>query len=422
MSRAVWVIARREWRALVSSRAYRFATLVGALALLALSLLPLLLTRAQQESPSTVAVVDEAGGVLEQMRAVEAVLPPALRPPVEWRPAGSSPMAEGARDLTLHIRRAADGELEWVVTGERVDDAVVRGLQQVATPVAVADRSRRLGIEPEVAVSLQAPARVRVESGGAADVTAGAAASVDGPPVGEIMALMLMLMLYMTLTLYGSVVVNGVTAEKGSRVVEMLLVAARPGELLRGKLLGIAAASLVQYAIWAAVGSIAFVLQRGALGAQLSQMLGAPVELQGIPLRLVGYLGLFFVLGFTSFGALFAASASLASRPEESSQTIWPPMVLIVAGYMLAVFSLPDPASRLAVVSSVLPFVGPLVMFVRIALAQPPLVDVALSVGVSTLTAYLTLRLAERVYRTSLLRMRRTSWSAALREGRGAAR
>ncbi|NLG70320.1 MAG: hypothetical protein GX496_12300 [Firmicutes bacterium] len=111
MSRAVWVIARREWRALVSSRAYRFATLVGALALLALSLLPLLLTRAQQESPWTVAVVDEAGGVLEQMRAVEAVLPPALRPPVEWRPAGSSPMAEGARDRTLHIRRAADGEL-----------------------------------------------------------------------------------------------------------------------------------------------------------------------------------------------------------------------------------------------------------------------------------------------------------------------
>lgn len=422
MSRAVWVIARREWRALISSRAYRFGTLVGALALLALSLLPLFLMRLQQDTPPTVAVVDEAGGVLEQMRAVEAALPPALRPPVEWRPAVSSATADEASDLTLHIRRTADGELEWVVIGESVDEAVVRALQQVATPVAVADRSRRLGIDPEVAASLQAPARVRIESPGAADVAAGVAATVDGPPVGEFLALMLMLMLYMTLTLYGSVVVNGVTAEKGSRVVEMLLVAARPGELLRGKLLGIAAASLLQYAIWGAVGSVAFVLQRGALGEQLSQMLGAPIEVQGIPLRLVGYLGLFFVLGFASFGALFAASSSLASRPEESSQTIWPPMVLIVAGYMLAVFSLPDPASRLAVVSSMLPFVGPLVMFVRIALSQPPLTEVVLSVGVSALTAYLTLRLAERVYRASLLRTRRTSWSAALREGRGAAR
>ena len=447
MRSATWVVARREFRALTSSRAYLFGTLIGAVAIVALSFLPALLARSEQGAPLTVAVVDEVGGVFEQLQATEQQLPPALRPPVVWQAAttpapsgqadadgGEASLANrpGQAEATLFIRRGADGELEFVVRGSHVPGAVIRGLQQLATPVAVADRARRWGIAPELVASLQAPARVWTETAeaavtshapGAAEGVASAdpagsdAGSAAGPQSGELLAMLLMVMLYMTLTLYGSVVSNGVAAEKGSRVVEMLLVAARPGDLLRGKLLGIAAGSLVQYAVWGATGWLVFLLQRGALRDYLSRMAGVPIELEGIPLWLVGYLGLFFLLGFLSFGALFAASASLASRPEEASQTVWPPIVLVVAGYMLAVVALSDPSSQAAVVGSMLPFVGPLVIYTRIAMASAPAGQIVASVAVSLVTAYVTLLFAERVYRASLLRTRRMSWAAALREG-----
>lgn len=439
MTGATWVIARREFRALTSSRAFLFGTLIGVLAIVGLSFLPGLLARLEQRPPLTVAVADEAGGIFEQLQAAERQLPPALRPPVVWQrvtqgpsdladaPDGEGPRgrAAGGAGATLFIRRGADGELEFVMRGRGLPGSVVRGLQQLATPVAVADRARRWGIVPDLVPLLQAPARVRVETGEAASAPAALGAvegAAPGDPAGEpagteMLAMLLMLMLYMTLTLYGSVVANGVAAEKGSRVVEMLLVAARPGDLLRGKLLGIAGGSLVQYGAWGATGGLVFLLQRGVFRDYLTRMVGVPVELGGVPLWLVGYLALFFLLGFLSFGALFAASASLASRPEEASQTVWPPIVLIVAGYMLAVVSLADPASRVAVIGSMLPFVGPLVIYTRIAMASAPAWEIVGSVVVSLVTAWLTLRLAERVYRASLLETRRTGWAAVLRRG-----
>lgn len=431
MTGATWVIARREFRALTSSRAFLFGTVVGVLAIVALSALPALLARLDQGPPLAVAVVDEVGGVFEELTTVQQQLPPALRPPVAWQLSQPSTAAgeAGGSQATLFIRRGADGELEFVLSGSDVSASVIRGLQQLATPVAVADRARRWGIAPELVPLLQAPARVRVETpeaagtppapGAAGDAAAAGSAgeAAAGPGATEMLAMLLMVMLYMALILYGSVVANGVAAEKGSRVVEMLLVAARPGDLLRGKLLGIAAGSLVQYAVWGVTGGLVWSLQRGALRDYLTRLVGVPVELGAVPLWLVGYLALFFLLGFLSFGALFAASASLASRPEEASQTVWPPMVLIVAGYTLAIFALADPASRVAVVGSMLPFVGPLVMYTRIAMASAPVGEIVASVAVSLATAYGTLLLGERVYRASLLKARRTGWTAALREG-----
>lgn len=431
MTGATWVVARREFRALTSSRAFLFGTVVGVLAIVALSAVPALLARLEQRPPLAVAVVDEAGGAFEQLQAVEQQLPPALRPPIAWQPAQQeTPAQQQDRSrVTLFIGRGADGELQFVLRGRDVSASVVRGLQQLATPVAVADRARRWGIAPELMPRLQAPARVWVEgpeaagaspapeAAGAAAPAASAGELAQGPDASGMLAMLLMVMLYMALVLYGSVVANGVAAEKGSRVVEMLLVAVRPRDLLRGKLLGIAAGSLVQYGIWAATTGLVWVVRRGALHDYLTRMVGFPVELEGVPVWLVGHLALFFLLGFLSFGALFAASASLASRPEEASQTLWPPLVLILAAYMLAFFAVVDPGSRVAWVASMLPFVGPLVMYTRIAMASAPVPEILASVAVALLTAYLTLLLAERVYRASLLRTRRVGWATALRGG-----
>lgn len=446
--RPVWVIARREFRALVESRAFVFGSAVGLVAILALALLPTLVDFLEQERPQRLVVVDRAGGIFEAMQELArsagdpAGVPVTL---VSWGEAfPGRPLPDPAwterwpQDkegdvfkegslLFVDVRRSVGGELEWWLVGQDVPERLRRAVQALATPVAVADRARRLGLGPEEVATLRAPARVKVadeaaplrggETGGPEAVDPGRRGEVGPAPgaplseaVGAALSFALMFILYMSLILYGSAVTTGVAAEKGNRVVEMMLVAARPEDLLRGKLLGIGAASLLQYLVWGGAGALAFALRRGWVADALSRALGVPVTLTGVPWWMAAYLVLFFLLGFAAYGSLFAASGCLARRPEEASQTTWPPVVLIVASYLLASITLADPRSRLAVVSSLLPFIGPMVMYTRIAMSSAPAGEVGLSVAVALATAALSLRLAGRVYRRSLLSTQRTGW------------
>lgn len=432
---AIRVVARREFRALMDSKAFLFGTIIGILAIVGLSFLPTLIGYLNRETPVELVVVDAAGGVLPQLDAVSQALPEAVRPNIRWVPwqarhpgeplPGPQQLAEMARERRLnhflYIARAPSGELQFTVGGRDLPGSLTRGVPQVASPVAMGDRAARAGLSPQAVRLLQAPAQItfeRVENNAAAQGSAAQPPGQAGDAAEMVtigLSWFLMFALYMTLILYGSVVSNGVAAEKGSRVVEMLLVAATPGQLLRGKLLGIAGASLVQYGAWAVAGGLTLALRQEALKTYLTRATGIPLELGSLPLWMVGYLALFFLLGFFSYGALFAASASLASRPEEASQTTWPPVILIVVGYFLASVALADPGSRVAVIGSMLPFAGPMVMYTRIVMGSAPVWQILASVGVSLVTAWLTLLLAERVYRGSLLRTRRTGWFQALR-------
>lgn len=436
--RTVWVLAKREFRVLVASRAFLFGTVVGVLAILSLSFLPGLLARWTAPTETTVVVSDRTGQAAGALQGVQAAMPELVRPHIAWKRAAETEAfageaapsleqlkqaaADGKIGDFLYVDRDQAGELRWVVGGKEVSGAVVRGVQQLATPVAVADRARRWGIAPEQVAGLQAPAQVEVEeikppeAAHRSPVAAGSASDL-GETISFWMAYLLMFALYMTLILYGQAVSNGVAAEKGNRVVEMVLVGARPSQILRGKLLGVSLTSLVQYLAWGAAAAVALVIQRTALQQQLSRLVGFPVELSAVPPWLLGYLILFFLLGFMSYSALFAASASLASRPEEANQTVWPPVLLILAAYMVAAVGMADPTGRVAVVGSMVPFVGPMAMFTRLVMTAVPVSHILISVATSLVAAWLTLLLAERVYRGSILLTRRTGWLAALRQG-----
>lgn len=446
--KAVWVVAGREFRAMVESRAYLVGSAVGLAAILGLSLLPTLLRPERPPQPVEVVVVDPTGATLVAMREAARAMGPGRGAPAfaarAWEAAFAGHEApslqelrrragQGAIQVYVWVNRRPDGELEWRVGGRLVPAAVVGAVQAVAARVAVADRAERLGLSPQALALLEAPAALvleRVRPGGEVEMDGPAApATVEGGSGGDAaeevsraLSFALMFILYLSLIFHGAAVSNGVSAEKGSRVVEMLLVAARPADLLLGKLVGIGAASLAQYVLWGGAGALAFPVQRGWLNARLSQMLGTPVVLAGVPWWMGAYLALFFLLAFFAFGALFAASGCLASRPEESSQTVWPPVVLIVTAYLLASFALADPRSRVAVVGSLLPYVGPMVMYTRIALSSAPPGEIVACVAVSAATALASVGLAARVYQRTLLSTRRTGWLGVWRAGAQLAR
>lgn len=200
-----------------------------------------------------------------------------------------------------------------------------------------------------------------------------------------------LMLLYMAVLLYGSLTLTGVTEEKTNRVVEVLLAAIEPWQLLAGKIIGIGLLGLAQF-----VGTVLIAL----LGIRIT---GA-FDLPELPIDSVFILVLWFILGYALFAVAFGAAGALVSRAEDAQSVVAPISLVAVAGFFIAIQALDDPTSTLSAVTTFIPVTAPFVAPVRFAFGAIPLWEMAVSVGVMALTLVVLVRLAGRVYLGGLLR------------------
>ena len=241
------------------------------------------------------------------------------------------------------------------------------------------------------------------------DVVAGAGPNVGGAPLGaaqiasrQLLGTVLVVILFLTMVIYGMWVAAGVAAEKETRVMELLISAASPRQLVLGKVLGIGLAGLLQYATILVPALLALALER-PIGQALGLGAGLTPPLDGItPVLFLAYGG-FFVLGFTLYALIYAAAGSLVSRVEDL-QVIALPMSLIgIAGYIQAVLALSGGLSTFIRVSSFVPFWSPFVMFTRLTVGRVQPWELILAYGLLILAIALVAGLAIRVYAAGVL-------------------
>jgi ABC-2 type transport system permease protein len=206
--------------------------------------------------------------------------------------------------------------------------------------------------------------------------------------------------LYGLLILLGNFVAQGVVEEKSSRVVELLLATMRPWQLLAGKILGLGLLGL---------GQIVLIGVVGVAGTLAFDIIDVPGELIGT----VGSVVAWFVLGYAFYASVFAVAASLVSRQEDLGTVLTPTTILLVVAFIVAIQAAGDPGSTLAVVTSYVPGLSPLVMPVRQAAGEAALWEVGLSVLLMLVAIALAVRLGGRVYAGAMLR---TSGKTKLRE------
>jgi ABC-2 type transport system permease protein len=213
------------------------------------------------------------------------------------------------------------------------------------------------------------------------------------------------LLLYGQLFGYGIWVASGVIEEKASRVVEMLLSAIRPKQLLLGKIVGIGTLGLAQlivissFAIGLAFATNAIDVSSSAFGA-------------------AGLVIGWFILGFAFYATLFAAAGSLVTRMEELQNVIVPINLTILVSFFISIGALQDPNGRLQVIASILPTSSALAMPVRIVLGAAPGWQIALSLIVLVGSTVLVVPFAARLYSGAVLRTRgrvriREAWRSA---------
>jgi ABC-2 type transport system permease protein len=213
------------------------------------------------------------------------------------------------------------------------------------------------------------------------------------------------LLLYGQLFGYGIWVASGVIEEKASRVVEMLLSAIRPKQLLLGKIVGIGTLGLAQlivissFAIGLAFATNAIDVSPSAFGA-------------------AGLVIGWFILGFAFYATLFAAAGSLVTRMEELQNVIVPINLTILVSFFISIGALQDPNGRLQVIASILPTSSALAMPVRIVLGAAPGWQIVLSLIVLVGSTVLLVPFAARLYSGAVLRTRgrvriREAWRSA---------
>jgi ABC-2 type transport system permease protein len=206
--------------------------------------------------------------------------------------------------------------------------------------------------------------------------------------------------LYGLLILFGQFVAQGVVEEKASRVVELLLATMRPWQLLAGKVIGLGLLGLAQIVVIAAVG---------VTGALAFDLVDIPGDLIGTAVGVVAW----FVLGYAFYASIFAVAASLVSRQEDLGTVVMPTTLVLVVAFVIGIQAAGDPGGTLAVVTSYIPGLSPMVMPVRQAAGDVALWETALAVVLMLVAIALIVRLGGRVYAGALLR---TGGKTKLRE------
>jgi ABC-2 type transport system permease protein len=399
MTAKLWAVVRREYIERVRTKGFVIGTILGPLILGAMMIVPVFAMRSGSKL-LRVAVLDRVGTLGPR---VEEALRAARfddKPRFDVQPSGAGPAA--AREAALK-KAVLEGKLDGYL--EIPEDVLARGaasyygrnvsnrldlrtMERAASDVLVGIRLAEAGLDPTKVKDLTRGLDLKTirlsESGEREDQGA-----------AFIFAVILLMILYTSILMWGQVVMTSVIEEKTSRVVEVMASGVPSTTLLAGKLLGVGAAGLTQFLVWSLSLFGASLVMAGPLAGTF------PMP-EITPLMLVSFV-LFFLLGFYFYAALYASIGAAVNTVQEAQNLVFPVMTPIIIGMVSFPAAIEAPDGPLSVTLSMIPGISPLIMFLRIVVLTPPTWQIALSIALLGLGIVGVLWVAARVYRVGIL-------------------
>ena len=432
------LIAMREWTTRLRQRSFQITTIVQILFILIGASVPTIaavfLSDDTGEDASTILVLDQANASVvvrlapylatdeaEETDGLAGVVPGQTA--VQLRAASGTPdeiraqVDEGEADGALIVTRNETQDLAFTFVNEDGTSGVeAQRIFSGASAITLEDRLRRSGLDQQQAQGAVAPPAFTIEAALAQN-----ADDDEGPVTGARYAIGLVftVLMFMAIMLYGTWVAQGVVEEKSSRIMEIMINAATPRDLLAGKVLGIGMAGLTQLLPMLLVGGVVFALQERiirAVGADVASV--ADIDFGGLTATGLGWFLVYFLLGFILYASMYAALGSLVSRQEEVNQAISPMMTVMFVGYFAAIFSLNAPDNPVARVLSIFPLTSPFVMISRTIIGNAEPWEITASLGLLVITVVLAILFAGRVYRVGVLMYgQKPSWKSVFNAG-----
>ena len=206
--------------------------------------------------------------------------------------------------------------------------------------------------------------------------------------------------LYLVIMLYGRMVASNVAAEKSSRAMELLITSAKPYDMMFGKVIASCCIGLLQLIAIFGTTLLSFRLNEAYWADN-----NVVISVFDMPIHLLVYMLIFFVLGFLIYAFLFGAVGSVVSKQEDIDTLIMPITVLFVANFIIVMGAMVsgNVDTVLMKVCSYVPFTSPMAMFTRIAMSTVPLYEILISTSILIASVIGTGFLTAQVYRVGVL-------------------
>jgi len=395
-------VAKREYLDRVRRKSFVIGTILGPLLMGAWIVLPGLLFEHAPESRMNIAVVDLSRSIGPEFEtALDDTLPDGAKmffvrhvaPPEggidETKKALSAEVTEGTLEGYLVVPADIAEKGSATYFGKKVSN--VRSLERIEkalTETIVAQRLGKQGLEYGAITEMLRRAKIETVQVGK-----------GGEKAKEfertfITSFIFIMLLYMSILLWGMAVQRSIIEEKSSRIVEVLLSSLRPFDLMAGKILGVGAVGLTQNGLWGifAIGISSYALASGMLAQYVSFT----------PATIIFFV-LFYLLGFLFYATLFAGIGAVCNTDQEAQQLQTPVVMCLAFTIIVAMAVMQNPDGTFATVLSMIPFFAPILMFMRINILMPPAWQVALSVAILIASIFLAGVVAAKLFRIGIL-------------------
>lgn len=436
--RNIKIIISREYLNRVKKKSFLVTTFLVPVLMAALVLVPVIVMMTSEEKTKVIAVYDRSGVVgqtLEDTKTIDYVISPDI--PVDSLKRNMKELGYDAvldiseingqksvtADLTsvnpmgVEMASNINNRIEDAIEDYRIDSYGIDGLAQIMQDVKadIKLNTYTIGEDGEEKIS---------ETG-----------------VYAVFSMILGMIIFIFVTMFGSMVMSSVIEEKTSRVVEVLVSSVKATELMFGKIIGIACVALTQFFLWIV---LTFALVAGA-----SAFMGTDILKDKDPVEMVESMGVdpaameevmpsegpageisivldtiknmdmgsmlliflvFFVFGYLLYASMFAAIGSAVENEGDSSQLQLPVTIPLMIGYFIAIYAFKAPDSAIAFWGSMIPFTSPIVMIARAPFGVPAW-EVAVSMVLLIVTFVVLAWLSAKIYKVGILMFgKKTTW------------
>ncbi len=403
--RKIWLIVKREYLTRIKTKGFVIGTVIVPLIGIATVVLVAFLASHRSDQNVRLVIVDNAGGLAESVAhslsgALANGKPEFTVTESIDRPASLDAVEQGLRTrvnsggLDAYLVLPADLSKPVEFHTKNPGNFDLLGPLTVAVNQALIEaRLSARGLHVDDVSEIARGADLQVIK-----VTKSGESVERGQTLG--VAIGLVILLYMSLLLYGVITMRSVLEEKTTRTMEVLISSVQPFQLLAGKILGVAGVAFTQFLIW--IVSLGLLLSYGAVMAAMFNP-GSSFPAIHVPISLLIWVVFFFFGGYFLYSAMFAAIGAACSNEQDAAQLQWLAMAPLVFTMVIYSVVLTDSTSTASIVLSEIPFLAPILMPLRISMQTPPIWQLALSVVLLLLTTLGVIYASAKIYRIGVL-------------------
>ncbi len=400
MNSPLSIIIGREYFSRVKRKSFIISTILMPLFMIAMMVVPVAVAMLSTPDSMNIAVVDQSGVVAPALRN-EGEMSFVNNPQLTIAEAKADETYDGVlvigndivqnpAAVTLYTRGASSMLSESVITSQL--NKIIQDIRLEAYNIPELPKIMQ---DVQVDVSMTT---FRLDEDQETETS-----SVTSYAIGMIMSLML----YMFIMLYGQMVMTSIIEEKNNRVLEIVVSSVKPLALMMGKICGIGLVALTQILIWAGllIAASAWIIPGIAAGS-----MSADAEVAGLVAQLgntayvasiFAYIVAFLVGGYLFYSAIYAAIGSAVDNVQDASQLQTIAIVPIILAMVLSMSVISDPNSQMAFWASIIPFTSPVVMMARIPFGIPGW-EIALSLVLLYASFFGMIWFSAKVYRVGI--------------------